>query len=146
MNNITEVVDLFENKVKTLLEKYNFLKEENDILYNKVAVLENQISEDKQVINGIEKNSRLKSFATQASSRPSIAQRSAWEQSLYEAEQKMFNISQEGTKESFTSMKTAVKDAWEMIEAIHENKLGTVSVQTGYFQLDDMQCLIPAHS
>jgi hypothetical protein len=55
MNNITEVVDLFENKVKTLLEKYNFLKEENDILYNKVAVLENQISEDKQVINGIEK-------------------------------------------------------------------------------------------
>jgi replicative DNA helicase len=57
---------------------------------------------------------------------------------LDEAEQKMFSISQEGTKESFTSMKTAVKDAWEMIEAIHENKLGTVSVQTGYFQLDDM--------
>ena len=55
MSNIIEVVDLFENKVKTLLEKYNFLKEENDILYNKVAVLENQISEDKQVINGIEK-------------------------------------------------------------------------------------------
>ena len=55
MNNITEVVDLFENKVKMLLEKYNFLKEENDILYNKVAILENQIFEDKQVINGIEK-------------------------------------------------------------------------------------------
>ena len=42
------------NKQKDL-RKYNFLKEENDILYNKVAVLENQISEDKQVINGIEK-------------------------------------------------------------------------------------------
>ena len=57
---------------------------------------------------------------------------------LDEAEQKMFSISQEGTKESFTSMKAAVKDAWEMIEAIKGNKLGAVSVQTGYFQLDDM--------
>lgn len=57
---------------------------------------------------------------------------------LDEAEQKMFGISQEGTKESFTSMKTAVKDAWEMIEAIKGNKLGAVSVQTGYIQLDDM--------
>jgi len=57
---------------------------------------------------------------------------------LDEAEQKMFSISQEGTKESFTSMKAAVKDAWEMIEAIKGNKLGAVSVKTGYFQLDDM--------
>jgi len=57
---------------------------------------------------------------------------------LDEAEQKMFSISQEGTKESFTSMKAAVKDAWEMIEAIKGNKLGAVSVQTGYFQLDDI--------
>jgi len=57
---------------------------------------------------------------------------------LDEAEQKMFAISQEGTKESFTSMKAAVKDAWEMIEAIKGNKLGAVSVQTGYFQLDDI--------
>jgi len=35
-------------------------------------------------------------------------------------------------------MKAAVKDAWEMIEAIKGNKLGAVSVQTGYFQLDDI--------
>ena len=57
---------------------------------------------------------------------------------LDEAEQKMFNISQEGTKESFTSMKTAVRDAWEMIEAIKANKLGSIAVQTGYFQLDEI--------
>jgi replicative DNA helicase len=57
---------------------------------------------------------------------------------LDEAEQNMFSISQEGTKESFTSMKTAVRDAWEMIEAIKANKIGSIAVQTGYFQLDDM--------
>jgi len=57
---------------------------------------------------------------------------------LDEAEQKIFGIAQESTKESFTSMNRAVKDAWEMIQAIHENKLGTVSVQTGYIHLDEM--------
>jgi replicative DNA helicase len=57
---------------------------------------------------------------------------------LDEAEQKMFSISQEGTKESFTSLDRAVKDALELIEAIHAGGLGTTSVKTGYFQLDDM--------
>jgi replicative DNA helicase len=57
---------------------------------------------------------------------------------LDEAEQKMFSISQEGTKDSFTSLDRAVKDALELIEAVHAGGLGSVSVKTGYFQLDDM--------
>lgn len=55
MSNITEVVDLVEDKLKTLLENYNFLKEENDLLYNKVAVLENQVAKEMQLFNEIEK-------------------------------------------------------------------------------------------
>ncbi|SNR33759.1 hypothetical protein [Lutibacter flavus] len=55
MSSIVKVVDLFENKLKTLLENYNFLKEENEILYNKIAVLENQIAEEKEFKNVIEK-------------------------------------------------------------------------------------------
>lgn len=57
---------------------------------------------------------------------------------LDEAETKMFSISQEGTKESFASMDKAVKEALEMIEAIHANKHGTFSVSSGYHHLDDM--------
>jgi len=57
---------------------------------------------------------------------------------LDEAETKMFGISQEGTKESFTSMDKAVKEALELIEAIHANKLGSFSVPSGYHQLDDI--------
>ena len=57
---------------------------------------------------------------------------------LDSAETKMFAISQEGTKESFASMDKAVKEALEMIEAIHANKLGAFSVPSGYHHLDDM--------
>ena len=55
MSSIVKVVDLFENKLKTLLENYNFLKEENEVLYNKIAVLEHQITKEKQFNNEIEK-------------------------------------------------------------------------------------------
>ena len=55
MSNIIEVVDLFENKLKTLLENYSFLKEENEVLYDKIAVLEHQITKEKQFNNEIEK-------------------------------------------------------------------------------------------
>lgn len=55
MSNITEVVNLVENKLKILLEKYNFLKEENVLLYNKVTSLETKIVEEKQLFNEIEK-------------------------------------------------------------------------------------------
>ena len=55
MSNITQVVNLVENKLKILLENYHFLKEENDLLFNKLTVLENQISEEKQLFNELEK-------------------------------------------------------------------------------------------
>ena len=54
MSTITEAVDLVENKLKILLENYNFLKEENDLLYSKLAVLENQNAKEKQLLNEFE--------------------------------------------------------------------------------------------
>ena len=63
MSNIIEVVDLFENKLKTLLENYSFLKEENEVLYDKIAVLENQITKEKQVNDEIEKQYQLLKIA-----------------------------------------------------------------------------------
>ena len=55
MSGITQVVNLVENKLEILLENYNFLKEENDLLYNKLAVLENEITKEKQLFNALEK-------------------------------------------------------------------------------------------
>ena len=55
MSNLNGVVNLFEKKLKKLLENYNFLKEENEVLYNKIAVLEHQITKEKQFNNEIEK-------------------------------------------------------------------------------------------
>lgn len=55
MSNITEVVNLVESKLKVLLENYIFLKEENELLFNKITVLENQITKEKQLFNEIEK-------------------------------------------------------------------------------------------
>jgi hypothetical protein len=55
MSNITQVVNLVENKLKILLENFNFLKEENDLLFNKLTVLENKISKEKQLFNELEK-------------------------------------------------------------------------------------------
>jgi hypothetical protein len=54
MSNITQVVNLVENKLKILLENYNFLKEENDLLINKLTVLENKITKEKQLFNELE--------------------------------------------------------------------------------------------
>ena len=55
MNSITKVVSLVEDKLKTLLENYNFLKEENELLYSKIAILENQITKEQQLFNDIDK-------------------------------------------------------------------------------------------
>ncbi|MFK5958863.1 MAG: hypothetical protein QM495_08340 [Lutibacter sp.] len=55
MSQITAIVNLVEDKLKTLLENYNFLKEENELLHNKITFLENQITEEKQLFNEIEK-------------------------------------------------------------------------------------------
>ncbi|UMB54754.1 hypothetical protein MKD41_04610 [Lutibacter sp. A64] len=55
MNSLNEVVNLFEKKLRILLENYNFLKEENEVLYNKIAVLEQQVTKEKQFNSEIEK-------------------------------------------------------------------------------------------
>jgi len=57
---------------------------------------------------------------------------------LDQAESKIFAISQEGTRESYKSMDKAVKEALELIESIHAKTSKSVSVQSGYFALDDM--------
>jgi replicative DNA helicase len=54
------------------------------------------------------------------------------------AEAKIFQISEEGIKESFKSMDKAVKEALELIEAIHSKTIATFSVPSGFFELDDL--------
>ena len=55
MNTINHVVNLVEDKLKALLENYNFLKEENELLYTKLASLENQLAKEKQNMTDLEK-------------------------------------------------------------------------------------------
>jgi len=55
MNTINHVVKLVEDKLKALLENYNFLKEENELLYTKLASLENQKAKEKQEMTELEK-------------------------------------------------------------------------------------------
>ncbi len=57
---------------------------------------------------------------------------------LDDAEAKIFNISQESLKETFTPMDKAVKEALELIEAIHSGQKDDVSVPSGLFNLDQM--------
>jgi replicative DNA helicase len=54
------------------------------------------------------------------------------------AESKIFQISEEGIKESFKSMDKAVKEALELIEAIHSKNISSFSVPSGYFELDEI--------
>lgn len=55
MNNLTQVVNIVEDKLKTLLNNYHFLKEENEFLYQKIATLENEVAEEKQFCKALEK-------------------------------------------------------------------------------------------
>ncbi len=57
---------------------------------------------------------------------------------LDRAEDKIFQITEKGLQESYKSMKKAVKEAIEHIEAIHSQKLSSFSVPTGFYELDDM--------
>ena len=63
MSNLTQVVNLVEEKLKSLLENYSFLKEENELLYNKITTLEYQIAKDAQVFDEIEKKYQTLKFA-----------------------------------------------------------------------------------
>ncbi|GJQ62797.1 MAG: replicative DNA helicase [Melioribacteraceae bacterium] len=57
---------------------------------------------------------------------------------LDEAESKIFGISQESLKETFTPMDKAVREALELIEAMHSQKMENISVPSGLFSLDNM--------
>lgn len=63
MSSITQVVNLVEDKLKVLLENYNFLKEENELLYKKIAALETQIAKEKQLNSDVEKQYQLLKIA-----------------------------------------------------------------------------------
>lgn len=63
MSSITQVVNLVEDKLNRLLENYNFLKEENELLYKKITSLETQIVKEKQMFNEIESQYQLLKIA-----------------------------------------------------------------------------------
>ena len=56
MSTIKQVVNLIEKKLKVLLENYSFLKNENEILYNKIEQLESQIAEEQRIFKELENN------------------------------------------------------------------------------------------
>ena len=49
MHNLTQAVNEVEDKLKRLLETFSFLKEENEFLHHKVATLEQQLTQGKQL-------------------------------------------------------------------------------------------------
>ena len=61
MSKIIEVANTLEDKLKMFIETFDFLKEENEILHQKVATLENQLSDKtQQLIKKDESYSLLK--------------------------------------------------------------------------------------
>jgi len=56
---------------------------------------------------------------------------------LDEAEQKIFQISEQRMKKSFISMNTAVHQTMEMLESIHGKHSGVTGVPSGYTELDN---------
>lgn len=57
---------------------------------------------------------------------------------LDDAERKIFEITEEHLKKTYTPMDKAVRDAMEYIELIHSKKKQHFAVPTGYYLLDDM--------
>jgi replicative DNA helicase len=56
---------------------------------------------------------------------------------LDEAEQKIFQISEQRMKKSFVSMNTAVHQTMEMLESIHGKHSGVTGVPSGFTELDN---------
>ncbi|MEI7811650.1 MAG: replicative DNA helicase [Ignavibacteria bacterium] len=57
---------------------------------------------------------------------------------LDQAERKIFEITEEHMKKSYSQMDKAVKEAMEYIELIHSKKAQNFAVPTGFYALDDM--------
>ena len=56
MSALIDVVYSIEEKLNSLLERYSFLKEENEFLHKKIATLEYKLTEEAQLIKEVEKN------------------------------------------------------------------------------------------
>ncbi len=57
---------------------------------------------------------------------------------LDQAERKIFEITEETLKKTYTPMDRAVRDAMEYIELIHDKKRQTFAVPTGFYLMDDL--------
>jgi len=56
MQNITKVVELLEEKLFLILERYDFLKEENTLLRNDLIQLQQQLNQKEQLLTINETN------------------------------------------------------------------------------------------
>ncbi|OIQ38708.1 MAG: hypothetical protein BM563_05475 [Bacteroidetes bacterium MedPE-SWsnd-G1] len=63
MSKIIEVANLLEDKLEKLLETYTFLKEENELLHSRLALLENQLAENKEQLEAKEASYQLLKIA-----------------------------------------------------------------------------------
>lgn len=63
MSKIIKTADLLGDKLDRLLEVYTFLKEENEFLHQKIALLENQLSERDQQLVEKEKSYQMLKIA-----------------------------------------------------------------------------------
>ena len=63
MSKIIEVTNLLEDKLEKLIEAYTFLKEENEFLHQKIAVLENQLAEKTEQLNNKDESYKLLKIA-----------------------------------------------------------------------------------
>ena len=55
MSTIAEVVNLLEKKLIDLLEKFDFLKDENELLQSKITILETELTKERELISAIDK-------------------------------------------------------------------------------------------
>lgn len=51
MDTISDVVSLLEKKLIDLIEKFDFLKNENELLHNKIAILEAELAKERELVN-----------------------------------------------------------------------------------------------
>lgn len=63
MKNLLEAVCLVDENLKKLMQKYNFLKEENELLYKKLAEMERKITLEKQLNNDLSNKYELLKIA-----------------------------------------------------------------------------------
>lgn len=54
MQNITELIDLLEDKLQVLLEKYSFLQEENEVLRAHISQLQQELVKKEELLKSNE--------------------------------------------------------------------------------------------